>query len=107
MKRIFVFRDEELYKLKILSARSSVGRACVLYTHGPWFESKRADKDFNSYTRMVLGSSPSGWTFIYIFRVDSESLPSRIHRYLYRDTQRNKSRVRMCLYMFFFLCHFF
>lgn len=44
----------------IVCACSSVGRAFVLYTNGPWFESKHAHSVFfNGYNEMVLGSSPS------------------------------------------------
>lgn len=37
-----------LYGLKFLCALSSDGRATVLYTVGPWFESKRAHRNFKS-----------------------------------------------------------
>lgn len=51
--------SEPVVSLNSLSTRSSVGRAVVLYTIGPWFESRRVDKEFNGYIGLVSGSNPT------------------------------------------------
>ncbi len=81
--------------LKILSTLSSVGRAVVLYTTGPWFESRRVDRIFKSHTIGPWFESRRVDTSLRVFsRADNCLSATGLERVFVIESSRSKTTCR-------------